>query len=66
MHNLNELHFREDPCPTNVRQVRDIVMSSDFFSKDETDVAMELVEERLQKGVASGKVKGSNLLLTLA
>ncbi|MFH1491120.1 MAG: GNAT family N-acetyltransferase [Pseudomonadota bacterium] len=54
MHHLNELHFREDPRPTDVRRVRDIVLSSDFFSRDETDVAMELVEERLQKGVASG------------
>ncbi|MFH1490750.1 MAG: GNAT family N-acetyltransferase [Pseudomonadota bacterium] len=54
MHHLNELHFREDPCPSDVRRVRDIVLSSDFFSRDETDVAMELVEERLQKGVTSG------------
>jgi hypothetical protein len=50
---LNELTFREDPRPTGVRRVRDIVQSSGFFSKDETDVAMELVEERLLKGVTS-------------
>jgi hypothetical protein len=48
---LNELAFREDPRPTNFRRIRDIVQSSGFFSKDETDVAMELVEERLGKGV---------------
>ena len=51
---LNELTFREEPCPRDARRVRDIVLSSDFFSKDETDMAMELVEERLQKGLTSG------------
>jgi hypothetical protein len=51
---LNELIFREDPRPTGVRRVRDIVQSSDFFSKDETDVAMELVEERLQRVSRAG------------
>ncbi len=50
---LNELTFREDPRPTDVRRVRDILATSDFFAKDETDVAMELVEERLLKGVTS-------------
>jgi ribosomal protein S18 acetylase RimI-like enzyme len=52
--NLNKLTFREDPWPTDVRRVRDMVRSSNFFSEDETDLAMELVEERLQKGLTSG------------
>jgi hypothetical protein len=51
---LNELTFREDPRPAGVRRGRDIGQSSDFFSKDETDLAMELVEEKLQKAVTSG------------
>ena len=52
--NLNEITFREYPRPTDVERVRDIVRSSDFFSEHETGVAMELVEERLQKGPTSG------------
>ncbi len=50
----NEITYREDPCATDAQQVREIVLSSGFFSKDEIDVAVELVEERLQKGLSSG------------
>jgi D-alanine-D-alanine ligase len=51
---LSEITYREDPCPMDAQQVREIVVSSGFFSKDETDVAVELVEERLRKGLSSG------------
>ncbi len=34
--------------------VREIVSSTGFFSQDEIDIAVELVEERLQKGIESG------------
>jgi len=51
---LKELIYREDPKPSDTRWVRGIAISSGFFSEDEIDVAVELVEERLKKGVSSG------------
>jgi ribosomal protein S18 acetylase RimI-like enzyme len=49
-----EITWREEPQPSDLKIVRDIVFSSGFFSEAEIDVAVELVQERLNKGLASG------------
>jgi ribosomal protein S18 acetylase RimI-like enzyme len=46
--------WREEPRPSDMERVREIVVSSGFFSEAEIEVAVELVQERLQKGVESG------------
>jgi ribosomal protein S18 acetylase RimI-like enzyme len=48
------LSFREDVLPGDPGTVRDIVASTGFFYDHEIEVAVELVEERLQKGPESG------------
>jgi GNAT superfamily N-acetyltransferase len=48
------LTFRFDPVPDDRDRVREIVESSGFFSLEEVEVAVELVDERLAKGPASG------------
>jgi len=48
------LTFRETPIPADIEAVRAIVSSSGFFSESEIEVAAELVEERLSKGLSSG------------
>src|SRR4030043_81121 len=46
--------WREEPRPSDMERVREIVVSSGFFSEAEIEVAVELVQERLNKGVESG------------
>jgi ribosomal protein S18 acetylase RimI-like enzyme len=46
--------FREEVRPDDAAAVRAIVASTGFFYDHEIDVAVELVEERLQKGLPSG------------
>ena len=46
--------FRYEVSPDDRQIVRDIVASTGFFSPVEIEVAVELVEERLAKGPASG------------
>jgi len=48
------LFFREDVLPGDPGAVRAIVTSTGFFHDHEIDVAVELVDERLQKGLQSG------------
>jgi ribosomal protein S18 acetylase RimI-like enzyme len=48
------VEFREEVKPEDCESVRRIVESSGFFSPDEVRVAVELVEERLSKGLESG------------
>jgi ribosomal protein S18 acetylase RimI-like enzyme len=48
------LSFRENVLPADVQVIRDIVASTQFFYEHEIDVAVELVEEHLQKGPRSG------------
>jgi ribosomal protein S18 acetylase RimI-like enzyme len=48
------LIFRENVLPADALAVRAIVASSGFFYDHEVEVAVELVEERLQKGLKSG------------
>jgi len=49
-----QITWREEPRPSDRKRVREIVVSSRFFSEAEIEVAVELVQERLNKGVESG------------
>ena len=46
--------FREEVTPADREVVRAIVESTGFFHPHEVEIAVELVDERLQKGPASG------------
>jgi hypothetical protein len=48
------LVWREEVSPGDRESVRRICEISGFFSAEEVDMAVELVEEHLAKGVASG------------
>jgi ribosomal protein S18 acetylase RimI-like enzyme len=48
------VRFRYEPVAEDRQRVREIVESTGFFSPAEVDVAVELVDERLAKGEASG------------
>ena len=52
--NGRNLTLRYEVVPSDIRIVREIVESTGFFHPPEVDVAVELVAERLQRGVASG------------
>ncbi len=49
-----EITFRTTPQKKDVARIREIVESSGFFYDFEADVAVELVEEGLTEGEASG------------
>ena len=49
-----EFSFRSQVLPADRQAVRDILESSGFFYPEEVDVAVELVDERLARGPASG------------
>lgn len=49
-----ECRLRDQVLPSDREHVRRIVESTGFFRADEVDVAVELVDERLAKGPASG------------
>ena len=51
---FKEIVWREEPLCTDLEIIREIVESSGFFSVQETRIAVELVEERLNKGTSSG------------
>lgn len=51
---LQACTFRSAPRPSDAAAIRAIVVSTGFFSEAEVDVAVELVDERLAKGEASG------------
>jgi len=46
--------WREKPLPSDADRVRDIVVSSGFFSPAEIEVAAELVQDRLGQGIECG------------
>ena len=50
----SEITFRTDPTPADIKNVREIIESTGFFLPHEIPVAVELVEERIKKGVESG------------
>ncbi|MCB9879369.1 MAG: GNAT family N-acetyltransferase [Planctomycetes bacterium] len=45
---------RREPTPADPARVEALVAASGFFNPDEVRIARELVEERLQRGLASG------------
>lgn len=49
-----DVTFRESVRPADVEAVRGIVAATGFFSDEEIAIAAELVQERLDKGAASG------------
>lgn len=49
-----ELSYRTVPRSEDAVAIRTIVVSTGVFRHDEVEVAVELIEERLQKGIASG------------
>jgi GNAT superfamily N-acetyltransferase len=48
------IHWRTEPHQGDIEAVRDIVASTGFFNAEEVDIAMELVQERISHGAASG------------
>ncbi len=50
----HSITFREEVIPSDIETVREILESSGYFYKEEIAVGVELVEERLNKGIASG------------
>ncbi len=56
MREPDELTYRDEARPGDVAAVRAIVASTGFFHDHEIAVAVELVEERLQRGAESGYV----------
>lgn len=46
--------FRHEVMPPDVAAIRDVTAATGYFHDHEIDVAVELVEERLSKGAASG------------
>jgi ribosomal protein S18 acetylase RimI-like enzyme len=47
-------HFRDDVRADDCHSVRALISKTGYFRADEIDIAVELVEERLSRGVASG------------
>jgi ribosomal protein S18 acetylase RimI-like enzyme len=52
--NKPEFTFRTIPGPQDPARIKEIISSTGFFREDEIHVAVELVEEWLSKGEASG------------
>ena len=50
----SQFTIRTNPVPEDIQSIREIVESTGFFRADETDIAVELVEERLARGKSSG------------
>jgi ribosomal protein S18 acetylase RimI-like enzyme len=50
----NEFNFRTTPVAEDIKSIRDIVESTGFFRADEIDIAVELIEDRLDRGKSSG------------
>ncbi|MCA1786344.1 MAG: GNAT family N-acetyltransferase [Desulfobacteraceae bacterium] len=48
------MQFRYDPVPEDVEAIRQLVADTGYFRDDEVEIAAELVQERLGKGLASG------------
>lgn len=54
MSNTQTITLRQTVQPADRDHVRTIIESTEMFRPDEIDVAVELVDERLAKGTASG------------
>lgn len=53
-HSESTLFFRENVTPADREAVGRLVRATGFFSEEESGIAVELVDERLAKGEASG------------
>ena len=51
---MNRIKLRTQVKTSDVETVKEIVTTTGFFHPEEIDIAIELVEERLIKGAASG------------
>jgi N-acetylglutamate synthase-like GNAT family acetyltransferase len=51
---IKDLKLREIVKKEDLKNVHEIVSSTSFFSNEEVDIAVELVHERLNKGIESG------------
>ena len=51
---INKKSFRTEVSISDLQTVREIVTSTGFFHPEEIEIAVELVQERLDKGEASG------------
>jgi len=51
---IASIQIRQQIRSSDRLAIRDIVESTNFFNQEEIDVAVELIEERLDKGDASG------------
>jgi N-acetylglutamate synthase-like GNAT family acetyltransferase len=49
-----DITYREDVLERDADAVRHIVESTEYFNREEADIAVELVTERLAKGLSSG------------
>ena len=49
-----DLHWRTEPAHEDIASVRDLVAATGFFNTEELNIAAELVEERLARGMSSG------------
>ena len=52
--NFKGISYRDKPIPSDVDSILNIVRSSGFFSTEEVEMAVELVQENLSKGESSG------------
>ena len=52
--NFKGIIYRDKPIPSDVDSIRNIVRSSEFFSTEEVEMAVELLQENLSKGESSG------------
>jgi ribosomal protein S18 acetylase RimI-like enzyme len=50
----DQITFRTDVRSQDEHNVRDIIVSTGFFTQEETEISVELVRERLQRGMQSG------------
>jgi len=50
----SDIRYRSEARASDVESVREIVASTGFFSEAEIEIAVELVDERLAKGLESG------------
>ena len=51
---MGELWFRDEPDYSDVAKVESLLKRTAFFSPDEEEIGVSLVEERLEKGLSCG------------
>ena len=52
--NFKGTSYRDKPIPSDADSIRNIVRSSGFFSTEEVEMAVELLQENLSRGESSG------------